>query len=47
MPHVRYGGHNVPEETIRHRYQSGIKKFFIHYQDLADTWRLYDNAAQC
>lgn len=43
---VRYGGHNVPEETIRRRYHSGIKNFFIHYQELADTWRLYDNAAQ-
>lgn len=43
---VRYGGHNVPEETIRRRYHSGIRNFFIHYQELADTWRLYDNAAQ-
>lgn len=43
---VRYGGHNVPKETIRRRYHSGIKNFFIHYQELADTWRLYDNAAQ-
>lgn len=43
---VRYGGHNVPEETIRRRYHAGIKNFFNHYQELADTWRLYDNAAQ-
>jgi len=45
---VRYGGHNnVPEKTIRHRYlPAGIRNFFIHYQELADTWRLYDNAAQ-
>jgi predicted ABC-type ATPase len=41
---VRMGGHNVPEETIRRRYHSGLKNFFHLYLPLADTWDLYDNS---
>ncbi len=42
---VQMGGHNVPEETIRRRYHAGLKNFFAMYQQLADTWRIYDNSA--
>lgn len=42
---VQMGGHNVPEETIRRRYYAGLKNFFAMYQQLADTWRIYDNSA--
>lgn len=41
---VRLGGHNVPEKTIRRRYDSGIKNFFRLYQPLLDHWQLYDNS---
>ena len=41
---VRMGGHNVPEETIRRRYHSGLRNFFSLYLPLADTWDLYDNS---
>ncbi|MCL1470734.1 zeta toxin family protein [Argonema antarcticum] len=41
---VTEGGHNVPEETIRRRYNSGIRNFFQLYQTLADSWRFYDNS---
>lgn len=41
---VTQGGHNVPEETIRRRYNSGIRNFFQLYQPLADNWRFYDNS---
>ncbi len=41
---VRAGGHDVPEETIRRRYISGLKMFFNHYMHEVDTWRLYDNS---
>ena len=41
---VRLGGHNVPEDTIRRRYQRGLRNFFQLYQPLATTWRLYDNS---
>ena len=42
---VRLGGHNVPEETIRRRYQRGLHNFFSLYQPLADSWWLYDNSS--
>lgn len=41
---VRMGGHNVPEETIRRRYNKGISNFFQLYIPLSDTWRLYNNS---
>ena len=41
---VRMGGHDVPEETIRRRYNKGIGNFFRLYRPLTDTWRMYDNA---
>lgn len=41
---VRMGGHNVPEETIRRRYNTGIRNFFRLYRPLADTWFFYDNS---
>jgi len=40
---VRDGGHDIPEETIRRRYLSGLKNFFEIYQPLADRWRVYNN----
>ncbi|MFI5382036.1 MAG: zeta toxin family protein [Tepidisphaerales bacterium] len=41
---VRLGGHDVPEETIRRRYDRGLWNFFSLYQPLATTWRMYDNS---
>lgn len=41
---VRLGGHNVPEEIIRRRYNKGISNFFRLYKPLADTWSFYDNS---
>jgi predicted ABC-type ATPase len=41
---VRLGGHHVPEDTIRRRYQRGIANFFGLYRPLADEWKVYDNA---
>lgn len=42
---VRAGGHDVPEETVRRRYASGIRNF-KRYAPLARTWRIYDNAKE-
>jgi predicted ABC-type ATPase len=39
---VSLGGHNVPEETVRRRYENGLKNFFHAYVPLADVWR-FDN----
>lgn len=41
---VRAGGHDVPEETIRRRFQRGLKLFFNNYMGMVDTWRMYDNS---
>lgn len=38
------GGHNVPEEIVRRRYDKGIRNFFRLYKPLADTWFFYDNS---
>ncbi|MBK7767410.1 MAG: zeta toxin family protein [Sulfuritalea sp.] len=40
---VRQGGHDVPEETIRRRFQAGIANFHALYAPLVDAWVLYDN----
>lgn len=39
------GGHNVPENIIRRRFDAGIRNFFKLYKPIADYWRFYDNSA--
>ena len=41
---VEAGGHNIPEETIRRRYNVGIDYFFQHYAPVSDRWILADNS---
>lgn len=41
---VRTGGHDVPEATIRRRYDSGLRLLFSTYLPLADVWKIYDNS---
>ena len=41
---MRNGGHDVPESTIRRRYDAGLKNFLRLYMPLADTWQLADNS---
>lgn len=41
---VRQGGHDIPEETIRRRFASGLSLFNAVYKPLVDGWVLYDNA---
>lgn len=43
---VRNGGHNVPIDTIRRRFKSGLWNFFNLYLPLVDTWRMYDNSRE-
>jgi len=42
---VRDGGHHVPEETIRRRYDAGLKLLFNTYMPIVDTWRIFDNSS--
>jgi predicted ABC-type ATPase len=39
---VRAGGHDVPAEAVRRRFDRGRHNFFTLYRPLADAWRLYD-----
>lgn len=41
---VESGGHNIPEETIRRRYQRGRINLMNLYLPLCDTWSIYDNS---
>jgi len=41
---VRVGGHDIPEETVRRRYDRGLSNFFRLYRPLATSWRVYDNS---
>ena len=41
---VREGGHNIPELTIRRRYEGGFYQFFGAYRTAVDDWLLFDNS---
>jgi predicted ABC-type ATPase len=41
---VRLGGHGVPADVVRRRYQAGRWNFLTLYRPLATTWRVYDNS---
>lgn len=42
---VKLGGHNIPEDIIRRRYEAGWRNFFEIYQALANRWEIYANLA--
>ncbi len=39
---VAAGGHNVPQDTVRRRYRSGIRNFFGVYQPIVTSWALFN-----
>jgi predicted ABC-type ATPase len=41
---VRQGGHNIPEEDIRRRYESGIRNLMNLFLPIVDKWSIYDNS---
>jgi predicted ABC-type ATPase len=43
---VSRGGHNVPEEDIRRRFQRGLVNFNMFYKQLADSWIVFDTSAK-
>jgi predicted ABC-type ATPase len=43
---VRRGGHNIPEETIRRRYDRSLSNFFNLYRRIVDQWRFIENTCQ-
>lgn len=41
---VAEGGHHIPEDVIRRRFEAGLTNFHDKYKDLVDSWVLYDNS---
>jgi predicted ABC-type ATPase len=41
---VAAGGHSIPEEVVRRRYERGLEKFFRDYQAAVDSWAMINNA---
>jgi predicted ABC-type ATPase len=41
---VRQGGHNIPEATIRRRFESGLRLLTKVYQPLVNKWAVFDNS---
>lgn len=40
---VRHGGHHVPADTVRRRYDRGLRNLFHLYIPLAARWHVYNN----
>lgn len=40
---VAAGGHSIPEDVIRRRYERGLENLFSSYLGIADAWRIIDN----
>jgi predicted ABC-type ATPase len=41
---VAMGGHDVPAETVRRRFERGLYNLFHLYSPLADSWTIFDNS---
>ena len=40
---VSRGGHHVPDQDVRRRFERGKKNFWLRYKQMADSWMLYNN----
>jgi predicted ABC-type ATPase len=43
---VAQGGHDVPPEVVRRRFDAGLRNFHSIYCKIVDSWVLYDNSTQ-
>ena len=41
---VTLGGHHVPSEVVRRRYEAGLRNFFSLYRPMSTRWRFFDNS---
>lgn len=41
---VKEGGHNVPENVVRRRYESGLTNFFKLFLPIVDNWMFINNS---
>ena len=44
MTRVAEGGHNIPEDVIRRRYNNRLINFFKLYKSIVDNWMFVDNS---
>ena len=42
---VLEGGHDVPDDVIRRRFEAGWHNFRTVYSELVDDWKLYENSS--
>jgi predicted ABC-type ATPase len=40
---VRSGGHSVPEDVVRRRFDRGLRNFFRVYAPVMDAWLIFNN----
>ena len=40
---VEHGGHNIPDDVLRRRYQYGLSYLFNTYMPISDRWVIADN----
>jgi predicted ABC-type ATPase len=43
---VEEGGHDIPETTVRRRFDRSLSNFMSIYRDLADAWAIFDNSSE-
>ena len=43
---VRHGGHDIPENTIRRRFETGLENLHHSYKPIVDVWLHFDNAGE-
>jgi predicted ABC-type ATPase len=43
---VRNGGHSIPTDIIRRRYDRGLSNLLGRYMNLADSWIVLDNSGR-
>jgi len=42
---VAAGGHHIPEDVIRRRYERGLLNLFGCYMEVVNSWQLIDNTS--
>jgi len=43
---VKEGGHHIPENVIRRRYENGLNNFFNIYSSIVDEWMFIENSGE-
>lgn len=43
---VQQGGHDIPPDTIRRRFDAGLRNFHTIYRQRVDSWQLFDNGGE-